>query len=696
MDIQEGSLQVHGPLVVHDTMIIEKGGLHIKQDMEKPSSLLTLEGDLNHPMLDIKATGTGLASLVHMSVNGTTRFKMEAHKTLLKGPLELDTVRVNGPLHVQGPSSGLYVHDGNIHVQGGNLVVTDGDASIQEGKTTLSSSSGSLLSLSNTKPTNENPLLAMNTHDGAPFLVASGANQDVRFEIAASGQLTAHGGVVVPAGGVSVTTGGVHIDSGGLTIEHGGLIIKEGGITIPSHGFTIGDGGLSVSSTALGEPVLHVKGLTATAARAALLVEIPQEAVEMPFLHAVRGEELVVAVDGRGNVNINGNFTQPKHQKSTLGTLMVTGPLLGDVSAITSFSSSISIPLDTFMVHVVDDGVDEPLVELHFDGEPTSGQVLIVHNSDSQALPSAATHEWPSLPAHSTTLLVYTGEAWHTLHPLSDQAATVSSHFNERVGTDESSDMNLGSRSLIVESLQLTGQRPGRIAIFGKGGTITSDVALGYDVDTDILSVSTLAPQHMIGRVNLTDCELAGATLLGGTLHNVNLHAKSIVGTGDLRLEGVAYLGGATVHGPVMGSGAYVDTSDARFKMNIHPLVNALDKIVALRGVTYHFNTTAFPHRHFSTNEQIGFLANDVLAVEPLLVEKDNDGYLHLSYGHFAPLLVEGMKEQQDVLLKTSSELEELRAMVQEQKEKVERLENHVASLLHHLEKDCTNVLKQV
>jgi hypothetical protein len=41
-------------------------------------------------------------------------------------------------------------------------------------------------------------------------------------------------------------------------------------------------------------------------------------------------------------------------------------------------------------------------------------------------------------------------------------------------------------------------------------------------------------------------------------------------------------------------------SSDARFKTNILPITNPLQKVLALRGVNFNWNTTAFPQRMFS------------------------------------------------------------------------------------------------
>ncbi len=114
--------------------------------------------------------------------------------------------------------------------------------------------------------------------------------------------------------------------------------------------------------------------------------------------------------------------------------------------------------------------------------------------------------------------------------------------------------------------------------------------------------------------------------------------------------------------------------SDERFKENISPLKNSLDKLKLLNGVCYNLkweneNSTVLPEngRSLSEKEQsdmallvqtkeklenskkqnIGFIAQQLSEVFPEFVEEDTDGYLHVDYIGLIPVLVESIKEQQ-------------------------------------------------
>lgn len=85
------------------------------------------------------------------------------------------------------------------------------------------------------------------------------------------------------------------------------------------------------------------------------------------------------------------------------------------------------------------------------------------------------------------------------------------------------------------------------------------------------------------------------------------------------------------------------NTSDERLKENITPLTGALDKVKALQGVTYQWKD-----RNAGTDAvRLGFIAQQVESVEPLLVftNNDEDGYKGLHIDGVIPLLVEAIKE---------------------------------------------------
>jgi hypothetical protein len=130
-----------------------------------------------------------------------------------------------------------------------------------------------------------------------------------------------------------------------------------------------------------------------------------------------------------------------------------------------------------------------------------------------------------------------------------------------------------------------------------------------------------------------------------------------------------AWLNGSTwnVTGDVV---AYA--SDKRLKENIKIIPNAIEKVSALSGVTFDWNTTSekagfVPKRKY---DEIGVLAQDVQNVIPQAVEyapfdrnddgtsKSGENYLTVKYEKIVPLLIEAIKEQQLQIEKLQNKLD--------------------------------------
>ncbi|WP_284705093.1 tail fiber domain-containing protein [Flavobacterium tyrosinilyticum] len=101
-------------------------------------------------------------------------------------------------------------------------------------------------------------------------------------------------------------------------------------------------------------------------------------------------------------------------------------------------------------------------------------------------------------------------------------------------------------------------------------------------------------------------------------------------------------------------------TSDARFKMNVQDIGNALDIVKNLRGTTYNFDTQQFPDRGFVSTKQYGVIAQEVEKIVPELVTTASDGYKGVNYQAMVPLLIEAVKEQQKQIEAKDAKIKEL------------------------------------
>ena len=111
--------------------------------------------------------------------------------------------------------------------------------------------------------------------------------------------------------------------------------------------------------------------------------------------------------------------------------------------------------------------------------------------------------------------------------------------------------------------------------------------------------------------------------------------------------------------------------SDERLKENIKPIQNAIQKVMAIQGVTYNANDLAGTFGYTDQSEQVGVIAQEVELVMPqvvkaapfdIAVDDDNNeisktgqNYKTVQYEKLIPLLIEAIKEQQ-------AQIEELKA----------------------------------
>ena len=94
-----------------------------------------------------------------------------------------------------------------------------------------------------------------------------------------------------------------------------------------------------------------------------------------------------------------------------------------------------------------------------------------------------------------------------------------------------------------------------------------------------------------------------------------------------------------------------LEQSDGRLKTDIAPLAGALDNVLALRGVRYRRRRgTAAIAAAADGPPEIGFVGQEVEEVCPELVSTDSDGHMAVSYSRMTAILVEAIKEQQQII----------------------------------------------
>jgi Chaperone of endosialidase/GEVED domain len=133
--------------------------------------------------------------------------------------------------------------------------------------------------------------------------------------------------------------------------------------------------------------------------------------------------------------------------------------------------------------------------------------------------------------------------------------------------------------------------------------------------------------------------------------------------------------GNVVVTGTVTANGTLLN-SDARFKTNIITLPNSLNNLLQLRGTQYYFNKQAFPNKNFSSEIQMGLIAQEVEKIYPELVSTDKDGYKSVNYVGLMPVMIESIKEQQ-------LQIEIQQKQIEKQQQQIDKLSKAMNQLLN-------------
>lgn len=116
--------------------------------------------------------------------------------------------------------------------------------------------------------------------------------------------------------------------------------------------------------------------------------------------------------------------------------------------------------------------------------------------------------------------------------------------------------------------------------------------------------------------------------------------------------------------------------SDLRLKRDIATITQPLEKVLALRGVTYNWKDTSLPKR------MMGMIAQEVLAVVPELVFQNKaDGFYGINYGETAGLLIEAIKAQQQIINELKADLQQQQRLVQSSLQEVIQLKKQIVEI---------------
>lgn len=140
---------------------------------------------------------------------------------------------------------------------------------------------------------------------------------------------------------------------------------------------------------------------------------------------------------------------------------------------------------------------------------------------------------------------------------------------------------------------------------------------------------------------------------------------KILVNTGVTRFEVTNsskvlfpfYAAGGTSGASLDNEGQIIRTpSDLRLKEDITDITAGLDKVRAMRGVTFNWKDKA----SFGSRRDYGMIAQEVETVIPEVVSQNPDGMKSLDYQKIVPVLIEAIKDQQRIIESLESRINAL------------------------------------
>ena len=223
--------------------------------------------------------------------------------------------------------------------------------------------------------------------------------------------------------------------------------------------------------------------------------------------------------------------------------------------------------------------------------------------------------------------------------------------------TVDSTTLNIGDN---IISLNGTAASKGGLAVNDNTGTTTSGSLL-WDGSNDYWVAGPTGSEQKIFTAGATgDGLVSGSSIASSAQGEVTLTTNGVAATAvDLGLQttddvqfdsfGVGTAASGTT-GEIRATNDITAfySSDERLKENIADLEGALDKVNAMRGVTFDWKELSEEERktiHSHEGADLGVIAQEVQAVYPELVHQRDHGYLSVDYVKLTAVLIQAVKE---------------------------------------------------
>jgi hypothetical protein len=179
-----------------------------------------------------------------------------------------------------------------------------------------------------------------------------------------------------------------------------------------------------------------------------------------------------------------------------------------------------------------------------------------------------------------------------------------------------------------------------------KGKTASPDGYAGYfegprNYFEGRVGMGTTSPTSQLHVNSPSDVDPLRVQLNGSTKFAVKRNGYTAVGSNNLPSYQLEVFGDGTAGKP--GGGSWSNSSDRRLKKNIRAIPDALDHLLALRGVRFEYKDPEAINELPGT--RTGMVAQEVETVEPDWVDVGPEGFKRVTYRGFEALAVEALRE---------------------------------------------------
>ena len=118
------------------------------------------------------------------------------------------------------------------------------------------------------------------------------------------------------------------------------------------------------------------------------------------------------------------------------------------------------------------------------------------------------------------------------------------------------------------------------------------------------------------------------------------------------------------IESEVLNESVYLDVfagSDPSFKENVTSFSNGLDLINKLNVYEYDYKVEEFPKYKFSSDHQIGLMADELEGVLPGMVVTNNDGKKLVDYSKLTPVLTKAIQQLTETVQEQQKVIDDLK-----------------------------------